>query len=99
MVAPQTPLPVSIRTETIEQSCTTEDLRFRNNLIDFRIEKNEFQDGETIVVTYTHTYSTYENNGPYKSVPSQAWFGIFPKSAGLGEWSIWQVPMLHCVDR
>ncbi len=59
----------------------TEELRFANDIIDFRINKSTFKEGEAVTITYT--YFDFSTSGQ--------WFGIFPKSAGLGEWNVWKV--------
>jgi hypothetical protein len=101
---PRTPAPVSIFKEK-EDAGTTEELRFCNKLIDFRINKNHFKDGEEVVITYTHYHNVaryeeypgcyYDEFAKEIGDPSEAWFGIFPASAGLGEWSIWKVRILY----
>jgi hypothetical protein len=58
-----------------------EELRFANDIIDFRINKSIFKEGEAVTITYT--YFDFSTSGK--------WFGIFPKSAGLGEWNVWKV--------
>jgi hypothetical protein len=86
--------------DIVKKLSPPEELCFKSDLIDFSIEKNIFQDGETITITYTHKHGATHDpvSGEYHDIhgntvndPSCAWFGIFPKSAGLGEWSIWTV--------
>jgi hypothetical protein len=80
--------PASILNTSTQIKPITEELRYRNDLIDFRIEKNSFRDRESVFITYTHLQD--DQYYDYDGSSSGAWFGIFPKSAGIGEWSIWQ---------
>jgi hypothetical protein len=72
--------PVLLEHQSEDYRIPPDRLRYQSNLVDFYLKKSRIQDGENVEITYYFQEVTTSN----------AWFGLFPKNAALGEWGIWK---------